>query len=86
MPVPSRADLFGVPLEEIMGYNGEKGSIPRVVRDSILFLRARGMSFFSLIIAVPLLTLLGLEEEGLFRRSASEAMIKQVKSAYDRGM
>ena len=37
-----RADLFGVPLEEIMGYDGEKGGIPRVVRDSIQFLRETG--------------------------------------------
>ena len=74
-----------MPLEEIMGYNGEKGSIPRVVRDSILFLRARGMSFFSLNIAVPLLTLLGLEEEGLFRRSVREGLLREVREAYDRG-
>lgn len=42
MPVPTRADLFGVPLEELMGYDGEKGGIPRVVKDCILFLRETG--------------------------------------------
>ena len=42
MPTQHRADLFGVPLEAIMGYNGEKGSIPRVVRDCIQFLRSTG--------------------------------------------
>lgn len=42
IPVSHRADLFGVPLEEIMGYDGEKGGIPRVVRDAIQFLRDTG--------------------------------------------
>lgn len=42
MPIATRADLFGVPLPDIMGYNGEKGGVPRVVRDSILFLRTTG--------------------------------------------
>lgn len=42
MPVPTRADLFGVPLEELMGYDGEKGGIPRVVKDCIIFLRETG--------------------------------------------
>ncbi|KAL4245274.1 Rho-GAP domain-containing protein [Abortiporus biennis] len=43
LPVPNRADLFGVPLEELMGFNGEKGSVPRVVKDCIQFLRESGM-------------------------------------------
>ncbi|KAF8625974.1 hypothetical protein AX17_006698 [Amanita inopinata Kibby_2008] len=43
LPVPSRFDIFGVPLEELMGYHGEKGGIPRVVRDCIQFLRESGM-------------------------------------------
>lgn len=68
MPAPSRADLFGVPLEELMGYDGEKGGIPRVVRDCIVFLRETGM-----------------QEEGLFRRSPSSALLRQVQQAYDRG-
>lgn len=42
MPVPTRADLFGVPLEELMGFDGEKGGLPRVVKDCILFLRDTG--------------------------------------------
>ena len=46
MPVPTRADLFGVPLEELMGYDGEKGGIPRVVMDCILFLRETGTKDF----------------------------------------
>lgn len=42
LPVPTRSNIFGVPLEELMGYDGEKGGIPRVVRDSIQFLRETG--------------------------------------------
>ncbi|KZT09163.1 Rho GTPase activation protein [Laetiporus sulphureus 93-53] len=43
MPMPTRADLFGVPLEELMGYDGEKGGLPRVVKDCIQYLRSTGM-------------------------------------------
>lgn len=39
--------IIGVPLEEIMGVDGEKGGIPRVVRDCIQYLRETG-SFISL--------------------------------------
>lgn len=42
MPTPTRQDVFGVPLEELMGYDGEKGGLPRVVKDSIQFLRDTG--------------------------------------------
>ncbi|KAI0072491.1 Rho GTPase activation protein [Panus rudis PR-1116 ss-1] len=43
LPVATRADLFGVPLEELMGLNGEKGGIPRVVKDCLQFLRETGL-------------------------------------------
>ncbi|KAH9480705.1 Rho GTPase-activating protein 8 [Psilocybe cubensis] len=43
MPVPSRSNVFGVPLEDLMGYDGEKGGIPRVVKDAIHYLRQSGM-------------------------------------------
>ncbi|KAF8075814.1 CDC42 rho GTPase-activating protein [Lyophyllum atratum] len=43
LPVPTRSSIFGVPLEDLMGYNGEKGGLPRVVKDSIHFLRERGL-------------------------------------------
>lgn len=43
MPTPSRSNMFGVPLEELMGYDGEKNGIPRVVKDCIAYLRGRGM-------------------------------------------
>ncbi|KAF9222995.1 Rho GTPase activation protein [Gyrodon lividus] len=39
MPIPIRASVFGVPLEELMGTDGEKGSIPRVVKDAIQYIR-----------------------------------------------
>jgi Rho GTPase-activating protein 1 len=42
MPAPTHADLFGVPLEELMGFEGEKGGLPRVVRDCIQYLRETG--------------------------------------------
>ncbi|KAG9315980.1 Rho GTPase activation protein [Chiua virens] len=43
MPIPIRASVFGVPLEELMGYDGEKGGIPRVIKDSIQYIRCHGM-------------------------------------------
>lgn len=43
LPVPTRRDMFGVPLEELMGWDGEKGGVPRVIRDSVQFLRETGL-------------------------------------------
>ncbi|KAL0960827.1 hypothetical protein HGRIS_005846 [Hohenbuehelia grisea] len=43
LPVPTRSNIFGVPLEELMGYDGEKGGIPRVVKECIQFLRENGL-------------------------------------------
>ncbi|KAI0947397.1 hypothetical protein AcV7_009836 [Taiwanofungus camphoratus] len=43
LPVPTRADIFGVSLEELMGYDGEKSGLPRVVKDCIQYLRQTGM-------------------------------------------
>ncbi|KAF7364686.1 Rho GTPase-activating protein 8 [Mycena venus] len=47
MPVTTRGSdahgIFGVPLEDLMGFDGEKGGIPRVVRDAIQFIRESGM-------------------------------------------
>ena len=42
LPVMTRSDLFGVPLEELMGFDGEKGGLPRVVKDCIQYLRSTG--------------------------------------------
>ena len=36
---PIRVSVFGVPLEELTGFDGEKGSIPRVVKDAIHYVR-----------------------------------------------
>ncbi|KAK0457422.1 uncharacterized protein EV420DRAFT_1629839 [Desarmillaria tabescens] len=68
LPTPAVSSIFGVPLEDLMGYEGENGGIPRVVKDSIQFLRDTGM-----------------EEEGLFRRSPSSALLRAAQEAYDRG-
>ncbi|KAG1735182.1 hypothetical protein EDB19DRAFT_2026261 [Suillus lakei] len=68
LPTPIRSSIFGVPLEELMGHNGEKGSIPRVLKDSIQDLLSSGLN-----------------EEGIFRRSPSSVLLKQVQEAYDRG-
>lgn len=68
LPTPIRSSVFGVPLEELMGHDGEKGSIPRVLKDSIQDLLSSGLN-----------------EEGIFRRSPSSVLLKQVQEAYDRG-
>ncbi|KAI0033134.1 hypothetical protein K488DRAFT_78077 [Vararia minispora EC-137] len=41
--MPTQSNLFGVPLGELMGYDGEKGGIPRVVKDAIQYLRETGL-------------------------------------------
>ncbi|KAF8548337.1 Rho GTPase activation protein [Imleria badia] len=43
MPIPIRASVFGVPLEDLMGCDGERGGIPRVIKDSIQYIRESGM-------------------------------------------
>lgn len=42
LPVPPLSSHFGVSLEELMGAYGEKGGIPRVVRDCVTYLREYG--------------------------------------------
>ncbi|KAG8739574.1 hypothetical protein FRC10_005434 [Ceratobasidium sp. 414] len=64
---------FGVPLESLMGPDGESSPLPRVVRDCGEYLRSEG----------PLG--LNLEVEGLFRRSPNGAVLRSVREAYDRG-
>ena len=46
MPVQIRSSLFGVHLEELMGYDGEKGGVPRVVKDCARYLRQTGTLLF----------------------------------------
>ena len=43
LPMPIKSQMFGVPLDAIMGYEGEKDGLPRVVRDCIQYLRETGM-------------------------------------------
>jgi len=87
LPTPTRANIFCVPLEDLMGYDGEKDGIPRVIKDSIQYLRETGMCFpsFPPICLVTVDVLVGLEEEGLFRRSPNLTLLNQVAEAYDRG-
>lgn len=42
MPASTSSQMFGLPLEELMGFDGEKGGLPRVLRDCILYLRETG--------------------------------------------
>jgi hypothetical protein len=44
LPIQTRSNLFGVHLEELMGYDGEKGGAPRVVKDCVQYLRQTGTS------------------------------------------
>lgn len=86
LPVPSRASIFGVPLEELMGYEGEKGGVPRVVRDCIQFLRDTGLPVPSSSYEYHLIyRSLGMEQEGLFRRSPASVLLRAAQEAYDRG-
>ncbi|KAF8973769.1 hypothetical protein BDZ97DRAFT_1900560 [Flammula alnicola] len=68
LPIQTRSSVFGVPLQDLMGYSGEKGGVPRVVKDAIQFLRD-----------------MGLQDEGLFRRSPSSSLLRAAQEAYDRG-
>ncbi|CAE7161417.1 unnamed protein product [Rhizoctonia solani] len=70
--VPSSL-TFGVPLEQLMGPDGEASPVPRVIRDCVEYLRSEG----------PLG--LNLEVEGLFRRSPNVGVLRGVREAYDRG-
>ena len=85
LPTPTRANIFAVPLEDLMGYDGEKDGIPRVIKDSIQYLRETGMRFRFTAFRVMVNILAGLEEEGLFRRSPNLTLLNQVANAYDRG-
>ena len=84
-----RSSVFGVPLEDLMGYNGEKGGIPKVVKDTIQFLRDSGMSLFLKKCETARHNYnydsIGMTEEGLFRRSPSSVMLRAAQDAYDRG-
>ena len=42
LPMQVHSQMFGVPLEDLMGYDGEKDGLPRIVRDCIAYLRESG--------------------------------------------
>jgi Rho GTPase-activating protein 1 len=86
MPTPSRSNVFGVSLEELMGFDGEKGGIPKVVKDCIQYIRDTSSFLVCCLLPATLYVSLGMEEEGLFRRSPSLTMLKQAQEAYDRGI
>jgi len=62
MPTPTRSSLFGVPLEELMGYNGEKGGVPRVIKDAAHYLRDTGTATPLILENEEVLTLLTLRD------------------------
>ncbi|EJC98922.1 RhoGAP-domain-containing protein [Fomitiporia mediterranea MF3/22] len=43
LPTPTHSRMFGVSLEELMGFEGEKDGLPRVVRDCIQYLQETGL-------------------------------------------
>jgi Rho GTPase-activating protein 1 len=70
----SGSRIFGIPLDELMGADGESGGIPRPIKEAIAYLRADRLDGSS-----------PLSEQGLFRRSPSSVRLKQVQECYDRG-
>jgi Rho GTPase-activating protein 1 len=68
-----------------MGYDGEKGGIPRVVKDCVQYLRQTGAPTRVSPESSSYPFVQGLSEEGLFRRSPNSTTLRQVKDAYDRG-
>ncbi|PWN46910.1 hypothetical protein IE53DRAFT_390949 [Violaceomyces palustris] len=79
----SGTGVFGTSLSELMGERGEKGGIPRVVRDCVEAILGATDS--------PALNGASgpnpspLDVEGLFRRSPSSALLKAAQDSYDRG-
>lgn len=49
--------MFGVALEDLMGVEGEKDGLPRVVRDCVQYLRESGMLSRHMCFSVPRLVL-----------------------------
>ncbi|EPQ27841.1 uncharacterized protein PFL1_04586 [Pseudozyma flocculosa PF-1] len=65
--------VFGVDLVELMGEQGEKGGVPKVVRDCVeAILGSVG-------------DVRPIEVEGIFRRSPSSALLRAAQESYDRG-
>ena len=68
-----------------MGFDAEKDGLPRVIRDCIQYLRETGENGSVSRVDANELYALGLEEEGLFRRSPNSVQLRQVREAYNRG-
>ena len=68
-----------------MGAYGEKGGVPRVVRDCVTYLREFGETIEWIGSLSPYAPTSGIEEVGLFRRSPKSLTLTQVQAAYDRG-
>lgn len=85
LPVQPLTSHFGVPLDELMGTYGEKGGVPRVVRDCVTYLREFGETIEWIGSLSPHAPISGIEEVGLFRRSPKSLTLTQVQAAYDRG-
>ncbi|CAO1636988.1 unnamed protein product [Sympodiomycopsis kandeliae] len=73
--------VFGTPIQTLMGHRGEKGGIPRVLKDCVEELQrlipdAEDPS-------KPPIS--NLDCEGLFRKSPSAALLQAAQQAYDRG-
>lgn len=69
-----------------MGYDGEKGGVPRVVRDTIQYMRLNGNALVASRVFGSANPRTGLEEEGLFRRNPSNSALNQLIQAYNRGL
>ncbi|KAN0064341.1 hypothetical protein ACQY0O_002536 [Thecaphora frezii] len=69
------SQVFGVELVQLMGEQGEKGGVPKVVRDCVeAILGTMGDAGIKPI-----------EVEGIFRRSPSSALLRAAQESYDRG-
>lgn len=75
-PVPDR--VFGLPIQVLMGEKGEKGGLPRVVRDCVEELQRLVQSSDGSRHS-------GVDTEGIFRKSASSALLQAAQQAYDLG-
>lgn len=83
--VSTSSKLFGVPLDVLMGEKGEKGGIPRVVKDCVEELQRTTAAPHGGETGSTSLPTSNLDTEGLFRKSGSTALLQAAQQAYDRG-
>lgn len=77
--------LFGMPLDVLMGEKGEKGGIPRVVKDCVEELQRTTSALQGGENGSASPPISNLDTEGLFRKSGSTALLQAAQQAYDRG-